>query len=181
MKYFFLAILATLSLHQLAAQEVPVPSQAVYAELGGNSLIYSFSYDFRFDPTHTNGWGMQVGAGGYYRDNMGFFTMPVIVNHLFGKEKHFFEVGAGATLMAFRARYVTWQCDESGCGPIYEQNRTEIGLPIHGSPNAMGMLSFGYRRIPVGGGVMWKATLTPMFNSNGFWPLFAGMSVGYAF
>jgi len=54
-------------------------------------------------------------------------------------------------------------------------------LPIDGSPNIMGTMNIGYRKIPVDGGFSWRVNLTPIFNNNGFWPLFAGVGMGYTF
>jgi hypothetical protein len=45
----------------------------------------------------------------------------------------------------------------------------------------MGTMNIGYRKIPVDGGFTWRVNLTPIFNNNGFWPLFAGVGFGYAF
>jgi hypothetical protein len=54
-------------------------------------------------------------------------------------------------------------------------------LPVDGSPSLMGTMNIGYRKIPVDGGFTWRVNLTPIFNNNGFWPLFAGVGFGYAF
>jgi hypothetical protein len=45
----------------------------------------------------------------------------------------------------------------------------------------MGTMNIGYRKIPENGGFTWRVNLTPIFNNNGFWPLFAGIGLGYAF
>src|SRR5690606_37025143 len=97
--------------------------------------------------------------------------------------KHFFEVGGGFTVMAFKSTWEEYYYSGTGSGysRIVESDDFHFILPVNGSPNIMGTLTFGYRRIPVDGGVMWRATLTPLFNSHGLWPLFAGISVGYAF
>nr|MBI1229934.1 hypothetical protein [Cytophagales bacterium] len=42
-----------------------MPTQSIYAELGGAGLAYSFNYDFRFDKSDINSWGMRIGAGGW--------------------------------------------------------------------------------------------------------------------
>lgn len=182
MRQILIIFLTCASFITAKAQDVQIPTRSVYFELGGAGLIYTFNYDFRFDKTKTEGWGMRGGAGGYWINDSGFFSFPLEINRLIGKEKHFFEIGAGVTLMAFRSDYTIWECGDSGvCYPVSQRNRTEIVLPIDGSPNAMGTLNFGYRRIPVEGGISWKLNLTPVFNGNGFWPLFAGVGIGYAF
>jgi hypothetical protein len=35
--------------------------------------------------------------------------------------------------------------------------------------------------VPQGQGFTWKVALTPLFNENGFWPLFGGFAIGYKF
>ena len=49
------------------------------------------------------------------------------------------------------------------------------------TPNFVGTLNFGYRRIPQDGGFTFSANLTPLFNAHGFWPLFGRVGLGYAF
>ncbi len=99
-------------------------------------------------------------------------------------------MNAGATLIAFKTAGYSFcmegeytQTGEFICKREYSSptDETEFILDIKGSPNVMGTMSFGYRRIPVEGGFTWRANLTPIFNNNGFWPLFAGIGVGYAF
>ncbi len=183
-KLLGLFMLCFLMVDMASAQEADkIPTQSVYLELGGAGLSYSFNYDFRFDKNDLTSWGMRVGASGYSLENESLFTFPVQVTRLFGKERHFFEVGGGFTVMAFKKSYYDYYYSGSGSG-YYRGVRSEnfhFILPIYGSPNIMGTLSFAYRRIPVNGGVMWRAALTPIFNRNGLWPLFAGISFGYAF
>jgi len=171
------------------AQE-KLPTQAVYVELGGAGLPFSFNYDFRFDKDRLDSWGMRVGAGGYALSNENFFTLPIQINKLMGKGPHYFEMGAGATLVAFKTssysfcrsgsydQFGNFICDDTF---ISRSDETEFILDINGSPNLMGTLTLGYRRIPVDGGFTWRANLTPIFNSNGFWPLWFGVGFGYAF
>lgn len=180
-KIFVFALVLVPLFHSLAQESSDVSYQAAYFEVGGAGLIYTFNYDFRFDKTQMDSWGMKVGAGGYWINDSGFFSVPLEINKLFGKGPHYFEIGAGVTFMAFKSDYYEWTCNENGCFSTLYPQRTEIVLPINGSPNAMGTMNIGYRRIPVDGGISWKINLTPLFNSNGFWPLFAGAGIGYAF
>nr|MBI1232532.1 hypothetical protein [Cytophagales bacterium] len=182
MKKLFLILFILLPMGAIHAQDAyKVTHQAAYFEVGGAGLIYTFNYDFRFDKSRLDTWGMKVGAGGYWIEDSGFFSLPLEVNRLFGNGPHYFEIGAGVTLMAFRSNRYEWTCTESGCTGMAYPDRTEIVLPIEGSPNAMGTLNIGYRRIPIGGGISWKVNVTPLYNSNGFWPLFAGAGIGYVF
>ena len=175
----------------LAQAQEKLPSQSVFVELGGAGLPYSFNYDFRFDKNKMDSWGMRIGAGGYaFSGGDRFFSAPVQINKLFGKAPHYFEVGAGATLVAFKKESYSycsdWEYSQTGefiCRSQFTSpsDETSFILDIKGSPNVMGTMSFGYRRIPVDGGFTWRANLTPIFNNYGFWPLFAGIGVGYAF
>ena len=74
------------------AQETAVPHRSLFLELGGSGLAYSFNYDFRFDSTRIDSWGMRVGAGGYGIEGDSFFSVPVLVNKLYGKGPHYFEL-----------------------------------------------------------------------------------------
>lgn len=171
------------------AQENPIPYRSAYVELGGAGLAYSFNYDFRFDKSRMDSWGMRIGAGGYGLDGDSFFSFPVMVNKLYGKGPHYFEMGAGMTLFAFspnRYSYCTsGYFDPNGeyiCNStVTEDSSYEFILQVDGSPSVMGTFNFGYRRVPVDGGFTWRFNLTPIFNNNGFWPIFAGVGFGYAF
>jgi len=170
-----------------AQEEMEQPAtQAVYAEIGGAGLPYSFNYEFRFNKMDVNSWGMRVGFGGFAVDGDSFFTLPVMANKLFGKGPHFFELGFGATFIAFdNDNYGYESCYTDSNGDYIctseSDNSAHFILEIDNSPSVMGVLNFGYRRMPVDGGFMWKANLNPVFNNNGFWPLFAGVGIGYAF
>ncbi len=182
MKKFLIIALWLLPLYHVLAQEsFKIPYQAAYFEVGGAGLIYTFNYDFRFDKSNLDSWGMKVGAGGFWVDDSGFFSLPLEINRLFGNGPHYFEIGAGVTLMAFKSNYAEYTCTDTNCFSTFYPDRTEIVLPINGSPNAMGTMNIGYRRIPIDGGISWKINLTPIYNSNGFWPLFAGVGIGYTF
>ena len=171
----------------IAQAQDALPTKSVYVELGGAGLPYSFNYDFRFDKERMDSWGMRVGAGGYTTGNESFFSLPVMVNKLYGKGPHYFEMGFGMTFFAFDEESYTY-CSDGYYDPngiyictSYETDGYEFILPVDGSPSLMGTMNFGYRRVPVDGGFTWKVNLTPIFNNNGFWPLYAGVGFGYAF
>jgi hypothetical protein len=166
-------------------------TQSVYVELGGAGLPYSFNYDFRFDKTKIDSWGMRIGAGGYSLSRgTSFFSVPVQVSKLYGKNGHYFEAGAGFTFLGFKNNRQPYCISgtfdqvtgEYICNQFSESREVyDFILEIEGSPNVMGTLNFGYRRVPVDGGFMWRANLSPIFNGNGFWPLWVGVGIGYAF
>lgn len=169
------------------AQDKKVPHQSVFVELGGSGLAYSFNYDFRFDDSRMDSWGMRVGVGGYNIDGDSFYSLPVLVNRLYGKGPHYFEVGAGVTLFGMDDNSYSYCAngyfDPNGMYVCTDQttNSYNFILPVDNSPSLMGTMNFGYRKVPVDGGFTFRVNLTPIFNNNGFWPLFAGIGVGYAF
>lgn len=187
MKRLIFFILFFASVQAVEAQnERLLPTRAIFVELGGPGLPYSINYDFRFDKTKMDSWGMRVGAGGYALDGDSFLSVPVMVNKLLGKGPHYFEVGLGATFIAYNRDFYYFSCEtdvngQSSCNQIKSERNYSFILPVDGSPSVMGTMNFGYRRIPVDGGFTWKINLNPIFNNNGFWPLFAGVGIGYAF
>jgi hypothetical protein len=173
MKKLLLAFALLLSSFAAFAQDQHLPTRSVFAELGGSGLAYSFNYDFRFDSTRMDSWGMRVGAGGYKIGGDSFFSLPVLVNRLFGKGDRFFELGLGMTFFGVNNEPYSYcqSFDSNGncIGPLVtEESDVNFILPVDGSPSLMGTMNIGYRKIPV-------------FNNNGFWPLFAGIGLGYAF
>ncbi|MCU0399422.1 MAG: hypothetical protein MUE75_00220 [Algoriphagus sp.] len=189
MKKVLLGMLLFFSALGIQAQETVTPHRSVFLELGGAGMAYSFNYDFRFDQSRMDSWGMRVGAGGYGLDGDSFFSLPVMVNRLYGKGPHYFELGAGLTFFAYNyQRYSYCTSGYVDANGMYICTNTftaeypyEFILPVDGSPSVMGTMNFGYRKIPVNGGFTWRVSLTPIFNNNGFWPLFAGFGFGYAF
>ncbi len=189
-KLFFLTFFfcSALIISVSGQEENRPPTQSVYLELGGAGLPYSFNYDFRFNKNRIDSWGMRIGAGGYSTTDESFFSLPVMVNKLYGSGPHYFELGFGMTFFAFDDSYNDSYCidgfiDSNGnwvCSQFESYSYSYI-LDVDGSPSIMGTLNFGYRRIPVDGGFTWKVNLNPIFNNNGFWPLYAGVGFGYAF
>jgi hypothetical protein len=87
MKKAILFALFLLSSNLVFAQR----SKIIYAELGGNALIYSLNFDTRF--AHTNdGLGLKLGVSFYRTDAVVF---PVQLNYVIGKKNHAAELGAG--------------------------------------------------------------------------------------
>ncbi|WP_296700462.1 hypothetical protein [Algoriphagus sp.] len=154
-----------------------LPTKSVYLELGGPGLPYSFNYDFRFDKEKVDSWGMRLGFGGFAAEGESFFSIPIMANRLMGKGPHYFEIGIGATFFTFSQQEYGY----AGCVNCVTSSDYNFILDVDGSPSVMGTLNFGYRKVPVDGGFMWKININPIFNNNGFWPLFAGVGFGYSF
>ncbi|KEO72441.1 hypothetical protein [Anditalea andensis] len=179
----FILIIVLFSLNFLAAHAQEVATQSVYVELGGAGLPYSINYDFRFDRSKIDSWGLRAGAGGWaIKDgnysSTNILTIPVQVTRLLGKKKHYFEVGGGATFVRYRHSYTPW--GQSG-STLETTNNWNFILDMGETPTIIGTLNLGYRRIPTDGGFTFRTNLTPIFNHNGFWPLWVGISFGYAF
>jgi len=150
-KISFVFTLAITAFHFAAAQS----SQSVYFELGGPGIA-SFNYDLRFSGKQ-KGIGARIGFGSSFDGNSVFY-LPIGINYLIGKEKHFFEMGAGFT-------------------PVFG-NKHPGDSAISES---FGHLLFGYRFQPLNDGITFRAFVCPVFNSNDFVPYYAGLSLGYKF
>jgi hypothetical protein len=160
----------------ISAQEVP--SRSVYAELWGAGITYSINYDFRFDKNDINSWGMRMGAGALASSSTEYserlLTVPVQLNKLLGKERHFLELGGGGTLVYFRGRSLS-------PGSEFVNKDYNFFLDFENTPALVGTLNVGYRYIPKANGFTFRTNLSPYFNHTGFWILFGGISAGYAF
>ncbi len=176
-------ISATLMNIQLQAQGLPskfpeaAPRQNVYVELGGNGVAFNAMYESRFRKA-ADGAGLKVGLGGFTSNYEKVFTLPVGVNWLLTKDnKHFFEMGFGATFLHYEDTY-----DWGWPGGTYDPYPVDVaGLTIDAKNSVFGHLTLGYRRQPSTGGIMWGVAVTPQFNENGFWPVWFGLKFGYSF
>ncbi len=133
--------------------------QAIYGELYGRGLIFSFNYDSRFQKT-LDGLGFSVGAGGIFAGDVGFVTIPVSINNLSGSRGHYFESGAGFTYT--------------------NVNFNGFDDPSSGNSTIIGTLTFGYRSQPVHGGLNFRAGLNVLIASGLFLP-YPYISLGYNF
>jgi hypothetical protein len=132
--------------------------QAVYAEVLGNGILFSFNYDLRFK-NEPKGIGARIGFGyvGSPKEG-GVAFIPFELNWLLGKNDRYFEVGAGATLV-------------SSSKEVFNESFKHF----------VGTMTFGYRNQPSDGGFMWKIAITPILADGFFWPYFIGVGFGYAF
>lgn len=134
--------------------------QAVYAELYGRALIYSFNYDRRFQKKLT-GLGFSAGVGVIAVDGDGFVAVPVSINNLTGSRGHYFESGLGATFA----------------------NAGTIGFnDISTSSNSIvfATATLGYRSQPVNGGLNFRAGINFIAGAGVFVP-YPYISLGYNF
>lgn len=133
---------------------------AVYAELAGNSLLYSVNYDRKFTPNVTGRVGlMRAGVG-----EVSLTIVPLMGNYLVGSGNHRFELGVGPQIFNVSIDV------QGGEGLGFDESGTLIG----------GSATLGYRYQPTDGGFVFRIGFTPSFSSAGFFP-WAGLSLGYGF
>ncbi|MEO5564165.1 MAG: hypothetical protein ABIR18_12040 [Chitinophagaceae bacterium] len=132
-------------------------AKSLYFELGGPGLA-SINFDTRFSKRE-DGLGGKIGVGGFSIDGEGAVFVPIAVNYLLGKDgKNYFEIGAGVT-------------------PVFISSSTEED----NFTSTFGHLNFGYRLQPAKGGFTFRAFISPVFGSWGFFPYWGGVSFGYKF
>jgi hypothetical protein len=150
--------------------------KAIYGEVGGRSLVYSVNFDMRAEKGARNGWGF---SGGFSRTGFSLITgtagniryrylhlVPVSLNYLLGKNKHFLELGAGTTfvlggLTGYKIEEYAFSDDPVRAGGMF------------------GHFILGYRYAPPVSGIMLRVTATPLFSSKV--RLWGGLSIGYQF
>jgi hypothetical protein len=141
--------------------------QALFTELGGAGLLLSLNYDSRFSK-RVDGLGFRVGVGYSFTNDPSFFTVPIGLNYLLGRNGNYFEVGAGVTYVGLSSNngdaFVS-------IGNNDLNNKTSFLFET---------ISFGYRRQPINGGFNFRGGFTPVFvqGQSGIAPY---ISLGYNF
>ncbi len=174
-KLSFIALLSLISVYSFSQQTQSLSARKnIYIEVGGNGMAFNVMGETRFKPG-TDGLGIKAGFGGFTTSYESLFTVPVGLNWLISKDnKNFFEAGIGATYLHYRDKY------DYGF-PGTQRYPTEIiNLTIEQANSVYGHFTLGYRRQPPNGGIMWGVAVTPHFNANGFWPVWAGIKFGYS-
>jgi hypothetical protein len=137
-------------------------AKSIYFELGGPGLA-SINFDSRFSKKE-DGLGGRIGVGGFSIDGTGIVLIPVGLNYLLGKDgKNYFEIGGGITPV------------------IVSNNNDNFDNDDDNFSSTFGYLNFGYRLQPAKGGFTFRAFITPIFGSWGFFPYWGGVSFGYKF
>ncbi|WKK59806.1 hypothetical protein [Sphingobacterium sp. BN32] len=144
-------------------QEESKRKQGVFFEILGTGLTYSFNYDTRFQ-NRPDGLGARVGVSYYAIDGDKLFTLPVGLNYLLGKNGHYFELGAGATLISGE-----------------EEDGEILFIDSESNTTVMGNLVFGYRKQPLDGGFLFRAGFAPVITKKDFIPYWPYVSFGYSF
>ncbi len=144
---------------------------ALYGELGGNGIYYSFNYDRILYQKNAFALSGRIGFSMYPRDQFTHFfpVLPLEVNALFGKSKHHLEVGLGIT----PHQEYRFRIDQTE-GTIERAGR-EV--------NWFNTVRLGYRYQKPKGGLLFRAGFTPiLFDNNMFVPFaFGGISLGKSF
>ena len=178
--FLFLTLILTL-LQWLSAQEDQIAGKLMYLEFGGPGVISSINFDSRFRSNQRLGLGFRLGVGFGIGDvktvwvdkqwnytyteyiKRTYYSIPAGLNYVLGKpnDVNTFEVGAG---VAFLTHKVTLYChDEKKPG------------------QAIGFLTFMYRKIPVNGGFTFRAGFTPIIGTGGDLFPMGAVGIGYAF
>ena len=158
------------------------PRQNIYVELGGNGIAFNAMYETRLKKS-ADGIGFKAGVGGFTSSYEKVFTLPLGVNWLLTKDnKHFFEMGFGATFLHYEDKFDWGRPGGGWPGGSYDPYPVDVaGLTIDAKNSVFGHMTLGYRRQPANGGIMWGVAVTPQFNENGFWPVWFGVKFGYSF
>jgi hypothetical protein len=164
-------LLATTASATAAQSAEPTARNAAYFELGGNALLYSVNYDRRFTNTWTGRAGfMIVSVSGTDADTgerveFGLAIIPVMANALLGRGTHRLELGAGPLFGIGGGRI-----EDPEVGDVEE---------FSGAGLAGVTTTFGYRRQPLDGGFVFRASLNPFYSGRP--QLWAGLSAGWTF
>ncbi len=97
-----------------------------------------------------------------YSRTFTYATIPLGINHVFGKRysPHTFGAGAGLTILARKI-------------PLYCYDGERAG-------HVIGHCQFMYRRIPVGGGFTWRIGFTPVIGTSGDIMPMVAAGIGYS-
>lgn len=159
---FSIIILSIIPHSKLSAQHVTnnIKQNQLYLELGGNSLVYSISYERLLSENFTIRGGFGITPGLIFAEGT-FIHIPFTASYLVGSERHKLEAGLGATYFA------------------------GTDIEIFGLPSGDQSLVFltgiaGYRYVSPGGFVF-RIFFTPLYSGEAdpyFYPAF-GLSFGF--
>jgi hypothetical protein len=143
--------------------------KSIFAEALGSGLLASGNFDMRLNKNRNDGIGFRagLGLGAFYKSvqvkdrsaEKRYITFPVMANHIIGMGKSGLETAIGFTpQIAFS-----------------QVTGDERAFIPHGTINV------GYRLQPIKDGLIIRATWTPLFDHEGLYPAWAGLSIGYSF
>lgn len=160
---FALGIFFTMQMNLTLAQN-ETKREAVFLEVFGSGIFYSFNYDRRI-MDRPNGLGIKAGLGYTAIDGVRITTLPIAGNLLIGKKRSFFELGAGATFLL-----------------VSQTSNVNVpqGSSIRPPDAVLFNLILGYRRVAESGFLL-RAGITPYLNSDPVAVFVPQISIGYAF
>lgn len=163
------SVAAPLAGQQGAAPPPATARNAIYAELGGNGLLYTLNYDRRIRNHVTGRAGLMfISLSGTDEDGSRVEAtvafVPLMVNRLIGSGAGRFELGIGP-VFGFAGGEIDDVEDE-------DVEFTGLGLAAVSS-------TIGYRYQPLDGGLVFRAGLTPFY--SGSLQVWGGLSIGVAF
>ncbi len=146
--------------------------KTVFLEGFGNGILFSGNFELRLKKNSNSGSGVRIGLGGGTLSgvsngnfiDIGIVTIPLGYNYLIGEKRSSFEIGAGITPIIVSAN-----------ASIDNELVSGKGFTLTGFLNA------GYRFQPLNNGFFGKITWTPIATNQGFFPAFAGISLGFSF
>jgi hypothetical protein len=153
----------------IASYSIAQKSKSVFLELGGNGGLGSVNFDSRFNKSE-KGFGYRAGFGfipptnSFGVSDPAIWTVPIGLNYLIGKSRHYLETGIGVTFYFY-----------DGTGSDFWGN-TEVkkGTGIFLIPSA------GYRYSPYGKSFQGRLFVSPVINAEGV-SFYWGLSVGFKF
>ena len=145
-------------------------SNAIFAEVLGNGLLYSVNYERIIDS-----WNIGLRAGGSYftypvssygrSGNLKLATFPLVASYYVGTPRHKLQLGLGATIL-----YLGVSTDSTGTK--FEGERSGFGVA--------GTAVIGYRYLPPDRGFSFGVGFTPLLRTSSFLP-WGGANAGYVF
>lgn len=161
MKFLIPFLFLILGVKGVSGQESERNKRAhtAFIEVGGNGVLISLNYDFRFAKKQS-GLGARVGGGYTWIFSRDRFAIPLGLNYLAGNGPHYLEGGLGLTIARF---------DDYG-DPFYLDK-------LRKSKGAVLVPSIGYRHQPLHSGLTGRVFISPFIGGGAivFW---AGISGG---
>lgn len=168
-KLFIFIFLISSNIHSFSQNDSISAKNSVFAEIGGNGLLYSANLDRILFENNKIRFALRVGYNYFPTGNqIGFTVVPSEISFLynFAGENNFFEFGTG----------ITWY---------------KLKEKIDNEEILFGCARIGYRYQPYEGGIFFKAGFTPTFILKEMDPSikkkynslkgFIGLGIGYTF
>jgi hypothetical protein len=172
--FICLSFFSTKLLAQIDA-EPKVAKNAVYLEIGGNGMFYSFNYDRVFYQKGAFKSAARAGVSLFPVNIIGknylAYILPLEVTAMLGRSKHHLEIGTGVSPYLAPAT-------NRGFDPEFERYRVAAIMPFR----------LGYRYQKKEGGFFFRAAYTPFIEFSShfnigthFYLLYGGLSMGKSF